>query len=1267
MTDPQAVRSGLEAYVPALQLRWLDEDPATRWRDVVGTMVFADVSGFTPLTEKLAKQGRVGAEQLTEILNRVFTGLLDEAMAHGGDLLKFGGDALLLLFEGEGHQRRAAAAAAAMQEALRPFRRFAVEGGYVSLRMSVGVGSGTFQMFLVGDSHRELLVAGPCASLTAELEAEADAGEILLGDWARQALPARNLGSPKAPGVLLRGTPRAERTGPPLAPTHVAEQAVPAGLRATLLDPRRHGEHRAAVLSFLQFKGTDDLLERKGPQAVADALDELVTVSQRACERFDVTFLASDVDRNGGKLLMSTGAPKAGADDPDRMLHCLREIVGADNPLAIRAGVNRGRAFAVDVGSPRRRTFAVMGDPTNLAARVMGKAEPGSVLATASVLATLRDRFQMTPVPPFNVKGKTALVEASVVGPALGRMAAHRDLPFVGRESELARLQQVTESREAGRPPIVVLGEPGSGKSRLIDELQALLAGRPSHRVSPTQYASGSPFLAVRPVLRSAIGIKPSDDDRAAEQALAGAVAHLAPDLETLTPLLGPALGLSLDDTPETAAMEAKFKPERARAAWAEILEAALPDGGLLVVEDAQWLDPASCALVSALLAPLDAKGWSVVITRRRQPGGLEVDSCEQVDLGPLPHQAVVRLINEATSADPLAPHAVAALAERSGGNPLFVQELVDAVTRSGSAELPDTVEALIAARVDRLDPEDRLVLSHAAVLGARIRPELLARFVGTEADVEASLMRLDAFLAPDGEGRLAFRQSLLREVTYELLPFRVRREMHSRAGDLVLAAVGSDAEEFADLLSLHFVRARRFEAAWHWALIAADRARRGAAPVEAAHFLERAVEAARHMDDVDPRSVADVFQQLGEIRTLIGEFSDAADALAEARRRVPKDSFELVSLIQQTGRLREQAGQYTEALRWLGRGLRLAGQLDDEEVTTRARAGLLTYYGATRLRQGRMRSAIKVLNDAVEACQAAGEKRFLAHAYYLLDWAHTDLGSEEADHYRELALPIYEELDDWLGQAKVLNNLGVDAYWEGRWDEAVDYYTRSQEAEARAGDLVQVVTASNNIGEILSDQGHVDEAVPRFEEALRTWKAARYPVGIALATSNLGRAAARRGDFTTAATLLAEATHRFEDAGMEALALETTARDVERMVLTGEAEAAIAALATLAGRIDGEAGHPALVAMAERLAAYAWTQLGDLDRALAHLDISEYQSRAGSVAYETALTLEARARIGRLAGWEGVEEAEAEAVRIFESLGVVATPDVPLGVAAGR
>ena len=208
----------LTPYVPRLVVDWLRETPHALHREVEGSMVFVDISGFTALSERLARRGKIGAELMRDSLNVVFMALLDEAYDYGAGLLKWGGDALLLLFDGPSHEERACRAAWEMQRTLDRVGRLRAGGGTVTLRMSVGITSGTFQFFLVGSVHRELLIMGPAVTETVAMESIADAGEMALSP----ALAARLdpvLGQPRtSPGCLPR-RPMSSASGRPTSAT----------------------------------------------------------------------------------------------------------------------------------------------------------------------------------------------------------------------------------------------------------------------------------------------------------------------------------------------------------------------------------------------------------------------------------------------------------------------------------------------------------------------------------------------------------------------------------------------------------------------------------------------------------------------------------------------------------------------------------------------------------------------------------------------------------------------------------------------------------------------------------------------------------------------------------------------------------------------------------------------------------------------------------------------------------------------------------------
>ena len=200
--------------MPRLVVDWLRDAPEERHRRVDGSLVFVDISGFTKLAERLARKGKVGAEELSDTLNATFTELLSVAYDYGAGVIKWGGDAVLLLFDGEDHEIRACRGAAEMQRAIRRVGRIRTESGTVVLRMSVGVNTGAFDFFLVGESHRELLIAGRAATETTLLEAVADAGEVVVSPRRPRGCPAERRRGEGA-GIPATGAARCVRSRAP--------------------------------------------------------------------------------------------------------------------------------------------------------------------------------------------------------------------------------------------------------------------------------------------------------------------------------------------------------------------------------------------------------------------------------------------------------------------------------------------------------------------------------------------------------------------------------------------------------------------------------------------------------------------------------------------------------------------------------------------------------------------------------------------------------------------------------------------------------------------------------------------------------------------------------------------------------------------------------------------------------------------------------------------------------------------------------------------
>jgi tetratricopeptide (TPR) repeat protein len=307
--------------------------------------------------------------------------------------------------------------------------------------------------------------------------------------------------------------------------------------------------------------------------------------------------------------------------------------------------------------------------------------------------------------------------------------------------------------------------------------------------------------------------------------------------------------------------------------------------------------------------------------------------------------------------------------------------------------------------------------------------------------------------------------------------------------------------------------------------------------------------------------------------------------------------------------------------------------------------------------RKGKIDESAAGATRAAEGAIALDDRAALADAYYIRAAAEGDRDrGGEAREFLELALAIFEELGLLHRQATVLNNLGVRAYYEGAWDEALAFNQRAEEAVRRAGDVLTGGHATNNRAEILLDQGRLAEAAVEFEAALRTYRAAKFPVGEALVKINLGRLAAEEGRFADAHASLDDARAQLELLGAESYLIETDARRAQAFVLEGRheeaAERAQEALERM--RAAGELGVRS--ALLERLLALAAVQARATAEAKPHFDESLRLARSLGAQYELARTLHAKFVTG-LASDDELGEAEA----ILERLGVVALPDVPL------
>ncbi|WP_127473409.1 AAA and adenylate/guanylate cyclase domain-containing protein [Microbacterium sulfonylureivorans] len=1211
--------------------------PAGRHLRVEGTAVLIDISGFTTLSEQLAAAGREGTEQLIATLSRIFTVLLP-ATDDGGDILKFAGDALFVLFRGEDHAKHAAHAAWNMNRVLAAIGDIHLPAARARLRMSVGVHTGTFELLLTGTDSVSVVLAGAATDRVLELQGAAEAGRILVSAETAALLPPKQTaaedGVDEGFRLLRAGTVQAHsllalNTGAATG----GDRFLPKAFRQRPDLLAAEPDHRWAAIAFVQATGLppapgDDDLAR---------IDALTAVVEGALADTGATLLDVDPAIGGYRYFLTAGSPTTTEDPEGRLLTAVQRIVASDTGLSVRAGVASGRVFSGFVGAMHRQTFTVMGDTTNLAARLTARALPGTVLVTRAALDRSTVVFDAEDGGEITVKGKTEQIPVAVVT-AAGRRpeGVIGDIPFLGRDAELGQLIALRDAAATGfGGSITVSGGAGVGKSRLMAEAVEH-SPLPVLRVNGDRFA-GAAYRALQSLLRPLLGIAAEAPADAAGVALVDAVARTRPALVMWVPLLAPMVGAEVESTPAVDALDDAFRAERAHAVLGRLLEDFLPQPTCILIDDAHWVDEASAAAFAHVFS--GDVPHAVLVGRREAEGGLVLPG-RTIELGGLTEDAASDLV-EAIAGHALLPSDVAPIVARADGNPLYLTEL-SAAFASGSETLG--IEHLVGERIDALAEQERAVVRRSAVLGWGVPVGLFVRWVGplelAESEgVSGFLERL--------EDSVRFRSPLFRDVAYEQLNFQTRRELHRAIAAALEAEPELAAGPVEPMLAMHYEAAGDLVHTWQ-AAGATARAAEEAFAVEDAVAAYRVAVAAAGRTRPQPPQLASLWRGLARTAVASGRAGEGLEALDRARA-LTGDALERGRIDQDRAYALNVLGRPADAAAALRTARRAATRAGDEGRALLA--SLSVTESGVRLRQAKWTDAQLLAQDAIGLLDGTAatddDRRVLADAFRYHDIAAGELDGDAAMTHLQRALDLYDQIGDELSRSKVLNILGARAYYRGAWSTAAGLYAQAQDAAERGGDVVGAAIEAANAAEILIDQGRVDDALPLLKASRRVFEGSDNPYLVAFVTGFQGRAHLRAGKADAAASAFETAARGFDALDESDAVLDVRARRVEALLDAGDVEQARAVIAELEPLAPAGAAASLVLRARARLAASEGDDEAARDLARAAVDA------AGSVMFERALSL------GELARMSGPEGAllRAEADTILSELGVVDIP----------
>ena len=1118
-----------------------------------GAALFVDISGFTPLTERLVQDlgPQRGAEEVSRHLNSVYDALVDELHRYGGSVISFSGDAITCWMEGD-NGFRATSCALAMQAVMQEAKTIQIPSGEISLAMKTAVVTGKARRFLIGNPRAQLIdvLAGKILDRLVEAEHEARKGEVILDEATIQ-----NLG----PRVEIKAWRQNPITGarlgvvasldnmsipaywPPI-PADALEEAI---TRRWLLPPVYHrliegggeflAELRPAVALFLRFSGID----YDADEAAESKLDSFVQMVQEILTRYDSNLLQLTIGDKGSTMYAAFGAPNAHEDDAVRAVSAALELQELANRLSyispVQIGICQGRLRTGAYGGTMRRTYGVLGDAVNTAARLMQTAVPGQILVAEETKNGTGDKFSWERLPPVQVKGKTEPLTVFAATRQRSQSTIRLQepqyaLPMVGRAAEQALIQEKMAAVKSGNGQIItVSGEAGIGKSRLVAEMIRTASEQAfvGYGGECQSYGTNTSYLVWQRIWQDFFELS-------ADMSIAQQIEHVGEQLRTINPallprlpLLSAVLRLTIPDNELTQSFDAQLRKVSLESLLVECLRArARKTAVFMVLEDCHWLDPLSFELLEAITRAIaDCPILIVLAVRAPDMNRVQSASFRQLsnfteiklhEFTPEEAEHLMALkMEQLTRAKIKIPRPLRTkIRDRAAGNPFYIEELLNYLQNQSpiatqalqDLDLPTSLHSLILSRIDQLTESQKNTIKVASVIGRLFRAAMLWGAyppLGGPQQVKADLRTLDQLDltpqdTPEPELAYLFKNVVTQEVAYESLPFATRAMLHDLIGQYIENNYSHALPQYVGLLAYHYGRSDNDAKKREYLLEAGEVAQAEYANEAAIEYFQRVLPLLPEPDR------ANVMRKLGNVLELVGEWDEASNL-------------------------------YTQ-------GLQLAQKhhnRQEEAWCQAAQAELLR-------KQGRFEEATSHLEAARQTFEKLKDEEGVAQAYHSSGTLAAQQGQyEKAQALYEQSLILRRELNQPAFIAALLSNLAIIARFQGDLSESRRLNEQALEIRRQVGDRRTIANSLNNLGNLVRNLGDLAKARNHLEEALHLQREVGDRWAIANSLNNLGNVVRDQSDFEAARNFYVESltiNHEFDDRRAIAYVLEDMA-----------------------------------------------------------------------------------------------------------------------------
>ncbi|MBN1666463.1 MAG: tetratricopeptide repeat protein, partial [Anaerolineales bacterium] len=1096
-----------------------DRSPLGQEQRMQAVALFADVAGFTALSELLGAQGKDGTEELTQLLNSYFQPIIELISAYGGIIGKFGGDAITVVFPYQADDKtdailRACACAVEMQACMREYQAMETRLGNFSLSMKCGLAAGPVFCTTVGEpeSRLEYILAGDTLDRCAQAEHLASQGQIILDQSVAAVVqPTATLSEQEAGWAQLLAVNSTVDHKPVKALAPFPEQVIqlvkaflhPSIARRIEQDQLSFlNEHRKVTILFAGFSALDyEHDPQVGARLQAHFADVILTIA-----RYDGYLNKIDMGDKGSKYIVLFGAPIAHENDAERALQCALELQHATQ-LPTRIGINTGFVFSGQVGSPIRREYTVMGEAVNLAARLMQASAPGEILVSQAARQGNENLFSWATATRMEVKGKKEAIWASKLLGS-GQRSIHLQepryqLPMIGRKDEFARICKGMERARRGQGQIIgITADAGMGKSRLAAEVIGAAAdsGWSIYGSECLSHATTTSYFVWRNLLRAFFALETHKTHPEQIQAVQSQLQAIDAHLVARLPLLGLPLNLSIPDNELTRNMDARLRKESLEALILTCLRVRAQREPLcLVLEDCHWIDPLSNDLLETIgraIANLPVFLLTIYRPSEReaiQPHITRFAHFQEVRLAEFSDSEARQLIDSKLERLTGTRHAlpdefVQRISERAQGNPFYIDEIINLIHDRAidledpgalrTLELPDSLYSLIISRIDQISESAKTALKVASVIGRAFRaswiwgtyPQVgLPQAVIAQLD-ELSRLDITPLDKPEPELEYVFKHIITRQVAYDSLALATRKMLHRQLGLFLEENYADRLDRFLDLLAYHFSMSADHEKQRLYLRKAGDAAQAAYANDAAMDYYQRLLPL------VEERQQSPVLVEIGKVLQLTGKW-EQAEAVYQQALQIACTYHDLD--IQAHSQLRlgsiyRQRGIHAQALTWLDAARQSFGQLNDAKGSSDTIREIGNLYWS----QGDYQAALENLAQAQNLAEAAG---------------------------------------DPSGQYRATGNIGLVHWYQGESEQALKYFRAAQTIAQQIGDQLGSSAIAGNMGNVYFDLGDHDRAYAAYQEYYQTALELGYRQGVAIAVGNLGNIYAERGDYPAA------------------------------------------------------------------------------------------------------------------------------------------------------